>query len=139
VNDDPVLRALADLPRLEASPGFTTRVVARAAAPAPAAGRARVLRLATAAALVLAVILAAGLPAWRQARLRGEQRARVEALQQERRALERELQALRRLAAEHSSVVYLGGDESVDLVLDLESLAGRAPQAAVPAGYTVKP
>jgi hypothetical protein len=138
MTEDPIQRALAELPRLQAGPGFTDEVLARAAAPAP--GRGRLAPVGIVACFLLAGGLAAAFPAWHQARLRGEQRARVEALQREHRELERELRALRRLAAEHSPVVYLGGDESVDLVLDLDSLAGAVPASgARPAGYSVQP
>lgn len=128
---DDVSELLKNLPRQEASSGFTERVIARLDAPSRrGVGRAWVL----AAACALIAGLSLGAVAWREhaerraAAERLEQR-RVEIMRNEYRALERELQELRSLASEAQPVLELGGTENVDFVFDLRRHAeerGRA-------------
>lgn len=138
--------ALRALPRARPSGDFTDRVLARAA---PGSERARALpatlRWAVAATLAgtaLAGVLAfPGAPPRAVERAtRGPDSARIEALETERLRLAAELDEIRRLAAslrEPAPMLYLGGDEEVDLVLDLDRLAqGRPGRAgATPAAY----
>lgn len=125
--------ALRALPRHRPGDGFTGRVLDRLGETAPAGTARRVsaaLRLAAAALLAgvgLLGVLAAGrvLPGAGPAPAPAE--ARREALEAERAHLEAELAELRRLTTElerdSAPVLYLGGDEEVDLVLDLGRLA----------------
>jgi len=130
---DPLGEALRALPRHRPGAGFTGRVLDRLGEAAPA-GTSRnapgALRLAAAALLVgvaLLGALAAGriLPEAGPAPAPAE--ARRAALEAERARLAAELAELRRLTTElredSSPVLYLGGDEEVDLVLDLGRLA----------------
>jgi hypothetical protein len=117
--DNPqVLAALRALPREEASPGFTAAVLERAAAPAAADGGWSRATLALAASLVLVTVLTAG--ALERAHQRRELRGRVDALRTEHDALQQELAQLKQLSAQEPAVVYLGGDESVDVVLSVD-------------------
>jgi hypothetical protein len=133
---DRITDLLRELPRERARPGFTARVLerldsrgARAARPAFEWRPAAVL-----AALALAVAIPLGIRLERHERHERES-ARVDEAQrilQELRAehgrLEQELQDI-----SEPRVLYLGGDEEVDLVLDLS----RVPEAGrpVPAAY----
>ncbi|HSL81251.1 MAG TPA: hypothetical protein VLF66_00660 [Thermoanaerobaculia bacterium] len=130
---DPLGEALRALPRHRPGDGFTGRILDRLGETAPAGTVRSIptgLRLA-AAALLLGVgllgVLAAGgvLPGAGPAPAPGE--ARRAALDAERARLEAELAELRRLTTElreeSAPVLYLGGDEEVDLVLDLGRLA----------------
>ncbi len=118
-SDDPILRALAELPRERASEGFTTRVVARTgeATEEPNRGWPR-----AAAAVAAGLVLVSGVTAWQLERSRRleNMRGEVSELQSTHRLLEQELRELR--AAEKPPVVYLGGDDKVDIYLDLAEL-----------------
>ncbi len=124
---DPLLRALRELPRETASPDFTARVVERARTGEPETARLPRVALAAAAALVLV----SGIAAWRleQERRRDAWLDQVQAMQLESARLQRELDELR--AAEAPPILYLGGDDQVDLFLDLaEDPRARAVQPA---------
>lgn len=111
-------RLLAELPRVSASPGFSRRVLAELEAPAASPGR-RGWRLAAAAGAA-AIALAAGL--WLLPRATpGPPLAETRALEQEHRLLMQELEALKASLRddEPAPVLYLGGTEGLDLVLDL--------------------
>jgi hypothetical protein len=120
---------LRELPRETARLGFTARVLRRIEEP----GRRFSPRLALAGALALTVMVAAGVRV--ETRRDAIETARAQqALQvlQDIRAehgrLEREVQEL-----SQPSVVYLGGNENVDLVLDLGKVRGT--EGAKPAAY----
>ena len=121
---------LRELPREPARPGFTARVLYRIEAPER---RRFTPRLALAGALALTLTVAAG--AVMEARREAIETARAQQalralgdIRAEHGRLEREVQEL---AA--PSVVYLGGNENVDLVLDLGKVRGTA--GARPAAY----
>lgn len=133
-------RALRALPRERAGAGFTRGVLDRLEAGGDRAARGGprfsglapgAVRLAAASA-VTAVALAGALTVAGPVRERAgapdrAQRAeRLEALDAERARLANELAEIRRLAREPLPVVYLGGDESVDLVVDPQSLSRTA-------------
>ena len=139
-----LVRALRDLPRERAAPGFTRRVLdglgghgqrtagaLRAALPFGGAVPHR-LRLAAASAvtaLVLAGAVALALTLSTPGRERAsdpERAARLRTLAAERDRLADELAEIRRLSREPLPVVYLGGDESVDLVVDPQILSELA-------------
>ena len=135
MNDDRISSALQTLPREEAGPGFTAAVLQRIEEPP----RRTVPRPWAMAAVAAAVLLALGL-GWREWRHQQEQEravAQLEVLLAEKQELEEELRSLRRLASQARPVVYLGGNERVDLVLDLarfQDRGGWPPDLATPAG-----
>lgn len=110
---------LRELPRERAREGFTARLMARLDAPAPKPWRQPRLVFATAA--LAAVLASAGIlqvHAGRQEALRtAEARRMLQELRSEHESLKQELQSL-----SEPPVVYLGGDEEVDLVVDLSRI-----------------
>jgi len=131
---DPILDALRALPRERAGEEFTAAVLRSApgAATAPPVGS-RPL-----AALAALLLLVAGVVSWswERERRREELRGRVDALWQEQRELERAFADLRRTAAEEPRLLYLGSNDRVDFVLDLDRLENPGPR---PASLTVNP
>ena len=124
-------RLLADLPRESASPAFSRRVLESLDAPrSSAAGRRRLLAAASvAAALVAAVLL---LPR----ETPPPDLAETRELEEQHRLLMEELQELKaslRDSRAAAPLLYLGGNENVELVLDLgpvwrdEPVAGARP------------
>lgn len=111
---------LRELPRERAREGFTARVLARLDAPSELKPWRHSLRyrLVFATATLAAVVASAGIlqvHAGRQEALRAaEARRMLRELRSEHDSLKQELQSLSR-----PPVVYLGGDEEVDLVVDL--------------------
>lgn len=105
---------LRELPRERAREGFTARVLARLDAPAPRPWP----RLVFAAAALAAVVASVGIlqvHAGRQEALRTAAARKVlRELRSEHDSLKQELRSL-----SQPPVVYLGGDEQVDLVVDL--------------------
>jgi hypothetical protein len=145
---DPELRqVLRSLPREAASEGFTEEVLARAArlpVPGAAAGEpGRVVSfprrlpgwpgwLMAAAALL---IFGLGMREWQHRRDVEESMRRIAELRGQYQELASELESLRREAASARPVVYVGGTEQVDLVVDLAKLAEKRkdPQSEDPA------
>lgn len=120
MEENELIELLSAQPRTGASDGFRERTLARLARPPAVAPSLR--RFAAAAAVALTVLSGvAGHHAWRQ-------HQRVEALREEHQELEAELQRLKSEAAGYEPVVYLGGDESADYIVDLRSL--QRPAAA---------
>ena len=107
---------LRELPRERARSGFTARVLARLDEPQAPARRwpARLAPVALSASLVLAVIVGTVIRDQR----REEALEAVQALRAEHGRIERELQEL----SSAPPVYYLGGDEDVDLVMDLRKV-----------------
>jgi hypothetical protein len=128
---------LRELPREQARPGFAARVLHRLdAAPErrrsiPGSAPRRVPRLALATALAVALIATAGVlvDARRDAVAQARARQALAEIRAEHARLEREVRDL----SQPPSVVYLGGNEDVDLVLDLGRV--RGPEGAKPAAY----
>jgi hypothetical protein len=123
MSDERLRAALRSLPPPTPGDAFTAQVMARLAT-APGRRRGVAPRWAAAAA---ALALAAGL-GWGAVAFAGRQR--TAALRAETAALARELAALRAEAAQPGPLIYVGGNEEVDLVLDLAALPMAA---AVPA------
>jgi hypothetical protein len=117
---------LRELPREPARPGFTARVLNRLEAPE----RRRALpRLALAGALATLAITAGVLvDARRDAREAIQARRALQEIRAEHGRLQREIQEL-----SQPPVMYLGGNENVDLVLDLGQVGGT--EGAKPAAY----
>ena len=122
LTDEKLSALLRKLPRTDASPEFTARVLDGLDRPASAR---RVLRmrwgLAAAAALVLGTWLVTGVLREREERRAAE--ARVQQMREEYLALEAELDRLRALTNGAEPVLELGGTEDVDFVFDLRRFA----------------
>lgn len=120
---------LRELPREHARPGFTARVVNRLDAPE----RRRWipvprLTLATALTIVLAVTAGFLVKERRDALANARAEQALAEIRAEHARLEREVQDL-----SQPPVIYLGGNENVDLVLDLGKVRGS--EGATPAAY----
>ena len=134
MEDHSLGRLLRELPRESARPGFTQRVLARLDAPAksaasPAAWR---LRLAVAATALL-VVAGAGVVRHEQSReaaRSAEARRLLQEIRAEHDRIEQELHSL-----DEPPVIYLGGDERLDLVMDLDRIP--AEDGPAPATYRV--
>jgi len=119
-SEERLTAALRSLPREQARPGFTGRVLRRLDEDRPgAAGAPARWVWMTAAAAVVVLALSFGWRDWRHQQERAENLARLETLLIDKQELEAELESLQRLTAEARPVVYLGGDEKVELMLDL--------------------
>lgn len=128
---EPVGRALRRLPSAEAADGFTAGVLARIDPAAAARGRTRARRTASALAALIATGALAGAGV-RHANVERAREARLAEIDAERERLARELDEIRRLSRAPLPVVYLGGDEEVDLVIDPRALSRRAALTASP-------
>jgi len=120
---------LRELPREQARPGFTARVLHRLDAPE----RRRwipIPRLALATALTVVLAVAAGIlsDARRDALASARAEQALAEIRAEHARLEREVRDL-----SQPPVIYLGGNEDVDLVLDLGKVRGS--EGATPAAY----
>jgi glutathione S-transferase len=118
MEDHSVGPLLRELPREQAREGFTARVMARLDAPSEPKPWLQQPRLVLATAALAAVVASAGIlqvHAGRQQELRtAEARKVLRELRSEHDSLKQELQSL-----SQPPVVYLGGDDEVDLVVDL--------------------
>jgi len=107
---------LRELPREQARPGFTTRLLQRMNRLEAPERRRSIPRLALAGAMAMALTVTAGVlvDARRDALEAVHARQALQEIRAEHGRLEREVQEL-----SQPPVVYLGGNENVDLVLDL--------------------
>ncbi len=129
--DDKLSRTLASLPRERAGADFTAGVLRRLEAPRLPQRRLAPARWPLlAAAAVLLLVAGLGAREWWHLHQRQRVIARLDALEAERVELVAELDALRRLSAQAQPVVYLGGNDEVDLVLDVARLqrVGYSPR-----------
>lgn len=130
--EDHVGRLLRELPRETARPGFTQRVLARLDQPAQAAASPRVWRLRLAvAAMALLVVVSAGVVRHeksREAARAAEARRLLQEIRAEHDRIEQELHSL-----SEPPVIYVGGDERLDLVVDLDRIP--AEDGPAPATY----
>ncbi len=118
-SDDPLERALAGLPRAVASKDFTGRVLrALDRRRASASSRRLTLRWAVAGVAAILLVAALGLAIHRQRAAERAYRQELETLRSEYRSLVEEVATVRREATVPTRL-HLGGDERVDLVLDL--------------------
>jgi hypothetical protein len=130
--DEALLRELKTMQSVRASEDFTARVVAAAGRRRRRRHRQRQLALGAAAIVLLAVLFA---PLARERStidssdtLAGE----AETLRREYREIRAELEALEARAERAAPVIYLGGDDDLDLVVDLASFMAQ-PSAMLPA------
>ena len=119
---------LKEIPREHARPGFTARVMNRQDAPEQRGALIPRFALSAALALFLAVTAGVLIQARREAVADAQARQALAEIRAEHTRLEREVQDL-----SQPSVVYLGGNEDVDLVLDLGRTGGT--EGAKPAAY----
>lgn len=124
---------LRELPREQARPGFTARVLERLDSPKRIARPQRPFQFALAgAAAMAAIVTAIGTGVLMDHRAESIKAAEARQMLQEIRAehgrLEQEIQEL-----SEPPVVYIGGNEDVDLVLDLGKVSGS--EGATPAAY----
>ena len=137
MEDQPIGQLLRELPPETARPGFTPRVVARLdREEKPERAPALRPRLAWTAALVAALTFSAGLvrirdrPSPATPESTAEARRILAELKAEHDRLEHDFQELR------EPVYYLGGNEEIDLVMDLGNVTeGPEGDVAVPAAY----
>ncbi len=131
MKDEDIEKLLRALPRQKASAEFTPRLLERLDKPSAESTtawlRARPL-LAGVAVLLLLGALTTGMWHWYELREREEAAQRIETLRNEYEALERELAEIHSLAAASQPVVELGSTESLDILLDLRTLAAGAGQ-----------
>ncbi len=147
MNDNRLSEILQSLPRERAGGDFTARVRSRIEKRPTLLGAAWSRPALAAAMALIALTLGFGWREWRHAKAQTATVARLELLLEEKQALEAELVSLRRLASDARPVVYLGGNEQVDLVLDLERLRNRqtarsgphTPNAFSPADLRAQP
>lgn len=123
---------LRELPREHARPGFTARLLEKLEEDRPAPWWASRLSLVSAVTALAALVVSAGvLTDWRLSPRKSvdtaEARQILEEIRAEHGRLERELREI-----SEPPVVYLGGDEQVDLVLDLGNVGGSE---VAPAAY----
>ncbi len=136
MSDERLSAALRSLPREEASRGFKAGVLRRLDRRRPSASYRSL-----AAAAVLALVFGLGWREWRHQQAQHQTIARLDALLAEKQALEAELRHLRELTARARPVVYLGGNESVDFVLDLARLHTQGlpePRSTLPAVHQAR-
>jgi hypothetical protein len=136
ITDEDIGKLIRELPGERASAGFSGKVFAKldARTGSLAARRRRLAVLATAAAVVLGTVLSRGYLLERYTKSRAAER--VEALREEYRELQVELDKLKALTHELEPVLDLGGTEDVDFVLDLGELARKEEKAkAEPASH----
>ncbi|HEV2856671.1 MAG TPA: hypothetical protein VHC97_28040 [Thermoanaerobaculia bacterium] len=123
---------LRELPREQARPGFTARVLEALDSPGRARRPRRTFRLALAGAAAAAVLTAVSFGILMDRRAESIEAAQARQALQEIRAehgrLEQEVHEL-----SQPPVVYIGGNEDVDLVLDLGKV--RETEGAAPAAY----
>jgi hypothetical protein len=137
--DDSIQRALRDLQVIHASPGFTDRVMEGFERRKARRRMRNQLTLSAATAVVLAIMAGVvfvdrdtgPIPAdlAREARLLLEEHAR----------LENDFEALRADTRDAVPVLYLGGDDNLDLVLDLAPIIAQPAPAAAAAPNALDP
>ena len=134
---DPLTEDLSQLPRVQVSDGFADKVLTaldeRASTSSPTVVR---FAWAAAAGFVLALLIGLGIIYQRQRAAEIAYRHQVEELRSRYEELLDEVVSIRREASGPDSRLYLGGDESLDLMLDLNQLnaypqAGRQDSAEV--------
>jgi hypothetical protein len=133
MRDEDIGKLLRSLPRQQTSTGFTEKLMEKLPdRPSPPA----IWRRPAFAMAGLLVAISFGLGYWREMQERAESAKRIEALRNEYRAVEKELEELRAMAAESQPVLHLSGNDELDFVVDLRELAREAEQSeARPVNY----
>ncbi len=140
MEDQQLGRLLRELPEERARPGFTARVLTRLDEPEPKPSRQPIawwprLALAGVPAALLVVGISIGFLSNRQEALSpdraAEARQILDELRAEQERLEQDFQVLR--GSEQEGVVYVGGNEEIDLVVDMSNVPEG--NGTVPAAY----
>lgn len=119
-SQDRLTQAFDEIPRLEASRGFTRDVLtALDRRDTHRSGRVRGWIWAVATTLILASLLTVGYGYQRQQAAERAYREQVEELRSRYRQLRDEVATVRHEAESPDTRLYLGGDDQLDLVLDL--------------------
>ena len=119
---DPRIReVLIGLPREQAAADFTARVLERTGIAKIRRQRLRSL----AAAAVFCAFGAFGTHQWNESQARHAAAERVAQMELEYQMLQQELLELQRVAQAQKPVVYLGGHDDVEYVIDLSRLSAR--------------
>ncbi|MGH9321470.1 MAG: hypothetical protein ACRD3V_16490 [Vicinamibacteria bacterium] len=131
LSDEDLGRLLRELPAAPSSTDFTERVLEKLDSRSRSGGvsggmKNRTAALATAAALVLGIVISQGY--LRERYEKSQTAERVRELRGEYRELQAELEKLRALTRELEPVLDLGGTEDVGFVFDLRGLA-REPES----------
>lgn len=113
-------RVLGELPREQAREGFTARVLARLDREDRPTIRMRP-RLVFAAAALVAVMASAGVIQYRAEQRQEEARRVLRELRSEHESLKQEFESL-----SAPPVVYVGGNDQVDLVVDMSRVQGAS-------------
>jgi hypothetical protein len=125
MSDEDIGRLIREMPRPAASSDFSGRVLAKLGeAEKRGRTRRRSLVAALAASALLLGLFSQGYVMRRIERSRAAER--VQAMRDEYRELQAELEKLRALARDADPILDLGGTESVDFVFDLRELANEA-------------
>lgn len=139
MDDQRLGRLLRELPEERAGAGFTARVLERLDRPDmeryAVAWRPRLAMPAIAMAALVALAISVGLSKVRHEPAppdRAEVRQILEELRTEQERLEQDFEAMR-AAAPEGPVLYLGGNEEIDLVVDLSNVT--EVDGTVPAAY----
>jgi hypothetical protein len=120
MEDNSLNRMLGELPREQAREGFTARALARLDRDSPAPVWRRP-RLVFATAALVAVMASAGVFQYRHDQRQEEARRLLRELRSEHNNLKQEFESL-----SAPPVVYVGGNEQVDLVVDLSRVQGAS-------------
>ena len=128
---DPLDELLQGLPRVQASDGFTGRVLAGLERRPRRATRSGMVGWAAAAALLLVALIVGGLLRIEQQQTAGERANRAAVLRSEHQSLQQDLARLKSQAEQERPVVYLGGTDQIDLVLDLTAVERPVPLAPI--------
>jgi len=121
---DELDRLLAALPRERAKRGFTDAVLSRIDR-RPAQGRRWLPLAATGVAAAALLVVVAALHLERERAGRDELALRIAELRRDHARLSEELRQLRARLRREQPVLYLGGDDRVDYVLDLRRFVGE--------------
>lgn len=130
MNDEQLNELLKRLPRRDSSSGFTGRLLARL----DETRNRPVLFPWAAAAALISMVTVAGLTGHYFID-KEQQRQKIEAFRAEQQEIVLELQELKRLAEESNPVIYLGGNEDVEYVIDLRAVEFNPGQIR-PASYS---
>lgn len=144
MHDDRILdAALRSLPRVDASPDFTMKVLQRVRATQPTGSRsASYWRpiLATAAAVSTVTLLGVLWHLRQDVAREAADPLRVQAIRAQHQQMQRDFEALRSLADAAQPVVHVGGNDQLDLVLAWDELPRLGTQGlAIPAVHQTTP
>ncbi len=123
MKEEDLTALLQNLPRHQASEGFTSCLLNKLPTrrPSTVLGRRPVFVLV--ACILLLVTISLGTERWLKKQRRMQAKQRIEALRNEYQELEKELEELRRLAARTHPVLTLENKENLRFVIDLPKLA----------------